>query len=92
MPHEDASQEPAVGPAVGPEVQPPASPEPHAPRGMAKVLERALAPDLLPPVVTLGDRQVNTASYIAEFADIARHRGPWATTGGAVPWIKPQET
>jgi hypothetical protein len=83
MPHQDTYHDP--------EVHPPASPVPR-PRGMAKVLERAIAPDLVPPVVRRGDEQIDTPTFIAEFADIARHRGPWVASGGAVPWITPQET
>jgi hypothetical protein len=59
---------------------------------MAKVLERATAPDLVPPVVKRGDLPIDTATYIAECADIARHPGPWAAARAAYPWINPQET
>jgi hypothetical protein len=84
MPHKDANHEP--------EIRPPAGPAPRPPRGMAKVLERAIAPDLVPPVVQRGNLQIDTATYIAEFADIARHQGPWAAAGAAYPWLNPQET
>jgi len=59
---------------------------------MAKVLERAIAPDLVPPVVKQGNLQVDTATYIAELADVARHQRSRAAAGAAYSWIKPQET
>ncbi len=46
----------------------------HSPRGVIKVLERAFAPDLVPKSVMIGDKRVDTVQYIAEIADIARHR------------------
>ena len=66
-------------------------PAPPGPRGMAKVLERAIAPDLVPPVVKQGTLQIDTATYIAEFADIARRQGPRAAAGTAYPWLNLQE-
>jgi hypothetical protein len=42
---------------------------------VAKVLERVIDPDILPASVKLGNRQVDTAEYIAELADIARLNG-----------------
>jgi hypothetical protein len=47
----------------------------HSSRGVIKVLERALAPDLVPKSVMIGGKKVDTVQYIAEIADIARHRG-----------------
>ncbi len=50
----------------------PVEPSECSPQGVIKVLERACAPDLLPESVSIGERQVGTAQYIAEIADIAR--------------------
>lgn len=75
-----------------PEVHPLADSTTKAPRGMAKVLERAIAPDLVPPSVRLDDSQVDTATYIAELADIARHHRQWTAAAAACPWIRSQET
>ena len=47
----------------------------RAPRGVIKVLERAVAPDLVPEWVMLGGIKVDITQYIAEIASIARHRG-----------------
>jgi hypothetical protein len=50
---------------------------------VARVLERAIALDLLPASVKLGNTEIDTEQYIAELADIARHstkpHKTWAT-------------
>jgi hypothetical protein len=96
MPHKDANPETAVEPEAQPavewEVQPAVGSTPHSQRGIAKVLERAIAPDLVPPAVKLGKRQIDTAAYISELAGIARHQGSRVAAGASVPGITPQET
>lgn len=84
MQQKDASHTPKVRPLAGSTT--------NAPRGMAMVLERAIAPDLVPPSVELDDTQVDTATYIAEVADIARHHRQWTAAAAACPWIRSQET
>jgi hypothetical protein len=72
-------------------VDPSGDSAPRSKRGVAKVLERAIALDLVPPTVKLGAREIDTATYIAECADIARHRGSRSTTDTAYPWLMPQD-
>jgi hypothetical protein len=49
--------------------------EPSSFQRVAKVLERFTAPSILPDSVQLGDKQVDTAQYIAELSEVARHSG-----------------
>jgi hypothetical protein len=52
--------------------------ETSANQRVAKVLERFTASVILPDSVQLGDRQVDTAQYIAELSEVARHNGTWS--------------
>jgi hypothetical protein len=52
--------------------------EPSSNQRVAKVLERFTASGILPDSVQLGDKQVDTAQYIAELSEIARHTGRWS--------------
>jgi hypothetical protein len=52
--------------------------EPSSNQRVAKVLERATAPSIVPDSVQLGNKQVDTAQYIAELGEVARHSGTWS--------------
>ena len=54
-------------------------------RKVATVLERAIAPDMLPVTMQVDDQEVETAEYIAELAAIARHHSTLAHTDG-ITW------
>ena len=49
--------------------------KPSSNQRVAKVLERAIAPSILPDSVQLGDKQVDTAQFIGELSDVAHHSG-----------------
>ncbi len=76
MKHKDSTHGPAVrspGSLAG-------ALEPSANRRVAKVLERATAPSILPDSVQLGGKQVDTVQYIAELSEVARHSGTGSNT------------
>ena len=71
MKHKDSACNSAVrspGPLAG-------ALKPSSNQRVAKVLERATAPSILPDSVQLGDKQVDTAQFIAELSDVAHHNG-----------------
>ena len=49
---------------------------------VAAVLERAIAPDMMPVTLQVDDQEVETVQYIAELAEIIRHRGAATPTNG----------
>lgn len=46
------------------------------------VLERAIAPDMLPVTLQVDDQEVEMVQYVAELAEIARHQGASTHTDG----------
>jgi hypothetical protein len=52
--------------------------EPSANQRVAKVLERVTDPDILPDSVQIGNETVDTAQYIAELGEVARHSSTWS--------------
>lgn len=57
--------------------------DPSSTQRVARVLERFTAPRILPDSVLLGNERVDTAQYIAELSDIARHTGTWSEKDAA---------
>lgn len=52
--------------------------QPSSNQRVAKVLERFTASSILPEFVQLGNKQVDTAQYIADLSDVARNTGAWS--------------
>jgi antitoxin component of RelBE/YafQ-DinJ toxin-antitoxin module len=52
---------------------------------VATVLERAIAPDMLPVTLQVDDQEVETVQYIAELAAIAHHHSAPTHTDG-IKW------
>lgn len=76
MKHKDSSHDSAVrspGSLAG-------ALEPSSNQRVAKVLERATAPSILPDSVQHGDKQVDTLQYIAELSEVARRSGTGSDT------------
>ena len=51
-------------------------------RKIARVLERAIAPDMLPVTLQVDDQEVEMVQYVAELAEIARHQSASMHTAG----------
>ena len=51
-------------------------------RKVATVLERAIAPDMMPVTLQVDDQEVETVQYVAELAEITRHRSTSTHTDG----------
>ena len=51
-------------------------------RKIARVLERAIAPDMLPVTLQVDDQEVEMVQYVAELAEIARHQSATTHTNG----------
>lgn len=51
-------------------------------RKIARVLERAIAPDMLPVTLQVDDQEVEVLQYVAELAEIARHQSAVTHTNG----------
>jgi hypothetical protein len=54
-------------------------------RKVATVLERAIAPDMMPVTLQVDDQEVETVQYIAELAEITRHHSAATHTDG-IKW------
>lgn len=54
-------------------------------RKVAKVLERAIAPDMMPVRLQVDDQEVETVQYVTELAEITRHRSASTHTDG-IKW------
>lgn len=65
------------------------SPSDRSRQIVARLLERAIAPDLLPVTIQVGEQEVDTAQYIAELADIARNPGALTATNDDHRWSTP---
>ena len=49
------------------------------------MLERAIAPDMMPVTLQVDGQELETVQYIAELADIARHHSALTHTDG-IKW------
>jgi cysteine sulfinate desulfinase/cysteine desulfurase-like protein len=65
------------------------SPSDRSRQLVARLLERAIAPDILPVAIQVGEQEVDTAQYIAELADIARNPGALTATDDDHRWSTP---